>query len=82
MDKINELREQIDIIDRKIMELLEKRYTISKEIGELKQQLKTTVLDQNRENIILNKASKYSHSPQIELVYKTIMSESRKLQRK
>ena len=82
MDKINELRSKINTIDDTIMSLLEERYNISLEIGILKDKLKVAVLDQNREEYILNKASKYSHSPLIESVYKTIMKESRNLQRK
>lgn len=82
MDKIDQLREEIDSIDDTIMELLEKRYTISIQIGNLKKEHNISVLDQNREEIILKKASKHSHYPSIESVYRSIMEESKKLQRK
>lgn len=82
MDQIKNLRAEIDEIDNTIMNLLEKRYSLSLKIGDLKELFKIDVLDYNREKIILDKASKYSHSPQIENVYKTIMKESRSLQRK
>jgi monofunctional chorismate mutase len=82
MTNLNKLREEIDQIDDQIMSLLEKRYNITNEIGKIKQLQKTTVLDINREKYIFDKTSKYSHLPQIESVYKTIMEESRKAQKK
>jgi len=82
MDVMTNLRNQIDTIDDQIMELLNKRYDIALEIGIQKALTNNSILDQNRETIILEKASKYSHSPQIKVVYETIMSESRSLQRK
>lgn len=82
MDKINKLRKQIDKIDDEIMSLLDKRFNISNQIGQLKKESNTTVLDSNREQVIFDKTSKYSHSPELIEIYKTIMNESKKLQRK
>lgn len=82
MDGITKYRNDIDDIDEQIMSLLDQRYHLSSKIGALKQRQEKAVLDTDREQNILNKISKYSHSPQIEVVYKTIMEESRKLQRK
>jgi chorismate mutase len=82
MDKINELRHKIDQIDQEIMSLLDQRFTIAKEIGRVKRQENKVVLDQNRENIILELTSNFSHSPQIKEIYITIMNESKALQRK
>ena len=82
MDKIDDLRKLIDVIDDEIMTILDERFNLSKKIGNLKILTKTTVLDTKRENIILDKTSKYSHSPEIGIVYKTIMEASKSLQRK
>ena len=82
MDKIANLRNLIDVLDEEIMSLLDERYTLSLKIGNLKVQAKTNVLDTKRESFILDKTSKYSHSPEIGIVYKTIMKESKSLQRK
>ena len=82
MDKIKDLRKQIDKFDDEIMSLLEKRFNITNQIGQLKKESNTTVLDSNREQVIFNKTSKYSHSPELIEIYKTIMNESKKLQRK
>jgi len=80
MDEINKFREIIDIIDVKIMALLDERFNLSLQIGELKSTRNSIILDKDRESYILDKTSKYSHSPQITSVYKTVMNESRKIQ--
>jgi len=82
MDKIEDLRQQIDSIDNDLMLLLNKRYEISDQIGTLKSNSKKEILDQKREDYVLNKTQNYSHSPQLELVYKTIMSESKNIQKR
>lgn len=82
MDKIKNIRREIDTIDQQIMELLDNRYRFTTLIGQEKDKELITIFDQSREELILAKASKFSHKPQIEAIYKTIMYESRKLQRK
>jgi monofunctional chorismate mutase len=82
MDEIRDLRRQIDEIDDKIMELLDIRYNITKKVGDVKKKQNVTILDSNREKNILEKTSKYSHSPQIRLVYEAIMNISKTQQRK
>lgn len=82
MDKLLDLRSQIDEIDTQIMDLLDKRYDISIEVGNIKKETKTIVLDSNREKYILDKTSKLSHSLAVKNVYIAIMDESKKLQRK
>ncbi len=82
MDKIIAFRSKIDEIDKEIMYLLNERYKISEQIGDIKSNSKVQVLDQKREDYVLNKTKEYSHSPQLELVYRTIMSESKNIQRR
>jgi|LGOV01.1.fsa_nt_gb chorismate mutase len=82
MDKINHTRQEIDIIDDNIMRLLDERFEKTNLIGLLKKESKTTVLDQNREQTIFTKTTKFSHSPELKVIYSTIMNESKKLQRK
>ena len=82
MDKINDLRNKIDQIDNNIMSLLNRRYEISDQIGTLKSNSNKEILDQKREDYVLNKTKEYSHFPQIELVYKSIMTQSKNIQRK
>jgi len=82
MDKIVELRTKIDDIDDQIMSLLSQRYDLSEQIGTIKSNSKINILDTNREEYILKKIGNYNHSQQLELIYSTIMSESKNIQRR
>ena len=82
MLEITSLRNEIDEIDVQIMSLLEKRFSLATKIGDIKKMTNSSVLDSNREKYILDKINKYSHFPQIERVYLTILSESKSIQRK
>ena len=82
MDEIIKLRAEIDKIDDKLMDLLEKRYNLTNEIGFHKNKSHDEILDTNRESYIYNKTSKYSHSPQLRYVYDVILNESKKEQGK
>jgi monofunctional chorismate mutase len=82
MDKLLDARSQIDKIDDQIMELLDERFALSIQIGTIKKEIKSPILDSNREQKILEKTSKLSHSHTIRNVYKSIMDESKKLQGK
>lgn len=82
MDKIAALRKQIDQLDDLLIDILHDRYNLTNEIGAIKKESHLVVKDNNREEYIFNKISKYSHSPSIELVYKTIINESKNNQRK
>ena len=56
MDKrILELRQQIDMLDKEIIQLLMKRMGISKEVGKLKEELDIPVEDKSREKEIIER---------------------------
>lgn len=82
MDSLDQLRIEINALDSEIMDLLDKRFTLSKAIGEIKQSLNLPIFDESREQLIYNKIAKYSHYPQIKQVYTTLMNESKNIQRK
>lgn len=82
MDKINSLRNEIDSIDNELMKLLSSRFDLSNTIGKIKSKSNKEVLDQSRELTILNQTKKHQYSSQIEAVYKTILNESKNIQRK
>ena len=78
---IETLRNEIDIIDAQLIDLLNHRYTYCIEIGKLKQEQNTTVLDSNREQKIINRLSEDEWYPgMVEAVWPAIMSFSRNLQ--
>ena len=57
-DKIKKLRKNIDTIDYKIIDLLDCRFSISKEIGEIKTSSGIEISDTNREKEIIEGLTK------------------------
>jgi monofunctional chorismate mutase len=76
MKSVNLLREDINKIDSKILDLIRKRAKMSVAVGEAKKLSKTPVLDKTREKEILKKLK----TPYEIQIFKKIISESRKLQ--
>ena len=82
-NKIRELRDEIDSLDDKIVELLEKRSLISKKIGEIKQSTGKEVLDSQREKEIIDRLAlktKILNKVSLHLIFKNIFKISRKIQ--
>ena len=77
---LDDLRNEIDEIDDKIMELLNRRFKISGEIGKLKMENNLSLEDHNRENIILNKTKQYENGNMINEVYQRLFYVSKKNQ--
>lgn len=74
MDKLDQLRHEIDKIDEEVMELLEKRLSITKEVGLYKKNNSKVVNDPNREKKILDKADKFIYSDEIKKIYQYMFS--------
>ena len=82
-NKIRELRDKIDSLDDKIVELLEKRSLISKKIGKIKQSTGKKVLDSQREKEIIDRLAlktKIFNKVSLHLIFKNIFKISRKIQ--
>ena len=82
MATLEQLRKDINDLDQQLMELLNRRFDISLAVGALKEQQNLPVYDETREQLIFDKTASFSHSPQLKEVYKTIMEQSKELQRK
>ena len=78
---IESLRNEIDTIDTQIVALLNHRYSCCIEIGKLKKEQNTTILDSGREKRIINNLSlDEKYSGMVEAVWPAIMAFSRELQ--
>ena len=78
---IESLRQEIDTIDTELVSLLNRRYAACLEIGKLKKNTGTVVLDSNREQKIIDRLGQLSNYPgMIEALWPTIMAFSRNLQ--
>ena len=85
-DKISELRKNIDTIDYKIIDLLDRRFSISKEIGEIKSSHDINVDDPNREKQIIDhlgdKMTGKLDKEEIRAIFEPIYNISKRLQKK
>ena len=81
MDELEKLRTRIDQIDETLMDLLEQRFALSEEVGQLKKKSKLAVTHTSREQTILGKASHLTHKDAIQSIYKTIFTHSKAIQK-
>ncbi len=82
-DKLSDARKEIDCIDEEIAKLIDKRMSVAKNIAKIKREEGIAVLDESRENAVLEKVSSLvgdECKDAIKSVYKTIMQESKNLQ--
>ncbi len=78
--EISELREQIDDIDRKLVELYCRRMDTAREIGRYKRENNLPVLDSERERNLLNKVAEQAgeeNEQGIRALYQLLMDHSR-----
>ena len=81
--ELKELREEIDVIDRELVELFKKRMGVSAAVAEYKRQNGMAVLDPSRERALLAKVSELSGEEFEEysrILYSTILDVSRSYQ--
>ena len=83
--KLEEIRKQINKIDRQILELLNKRAEYSLEVGKIKKHSKESIFKPFREKDILEELVKANPGPlpreHLLAIYREILSSSRSLQR-
>ncbi|MBP7652348.1 prephenate dehydratase [Candidatus Dependentiae bacterium] len=82
---ISELRKNINVIDKKIISLLDQRLSYAEKIGKIKKKLNLPVFDPARENEILNSIKSLNKGfPEVflENIYSNVMAASRLIERK
>ena len=81
---IGELRHAIDKIDEKILDLINQRLSLAKQIGDLKKQAGIQILDSGREKEILCRLLEKNKGPMgaegLKNIFNAIMAEGRKVQ--
>ncbi len=86
MNELNELRQQIDEIDRQIVKLYEQRMEKSRQVGMYKQREQRPILDSGREAEVLKQktdmVSNGEMKPYVIALYEQIMAQSRMIQTK
>ena len=81
MKQLDDLRKEIDRIDKEIMNLLNKRFDITNKIGTIKRAKSEQTLNKDRENDILIKALEQKNSTQTKKVYESILDISKESQK-
>ena len=82
---LNQLRSEIDEIDNKILDLINQRLTLGKQIGDLKKEKGTGVLDRNRETEVLQRLCSLNAGPATEdllrYLFNVIMTATKEIQK-
>jgi monofunctional chorismate mutase len=83
--ELKDLRNKIDQIDQELATLIEQRLEVVKQIGDYKKKHNLPILDQNREQEVLDKNSKYLSNESNKEAYleimKNIMDVSKKIEK-
>lgn len=81
-NRINELRAEIDVIDKELVELLNRRYDACVAIGEEKKKSDSVVFDPAREQRIMTRLNAFSkYSGMVDTLWPHIMTFSKNLQK-
>ena len=82
---LDKLREQIDEVDRQLLELLNRRANLSLAVGQAKRQVSGRVFDPAREARLLERLASLNQGPlkaeHVTAVWRAILSASRSLQK-
>ena len=84
MEELQSLRNEIDVIDRQMVELFRRRMDVTRRVGEYKAARGIPVLDQERERQVLQNKGELAGEelrPAVITLYQTVMSLSRRQQR-
>ena len=84
-EKLKDRRKKIDLIDRKLLKLLNQRLHVALEIGKIKKEMGEKVYDPKREKEVLRRLKIKNRGPlkekDLETVFRTIMKVCRRSQK-
>jgi chorismate mutase/prephenate dehydratase len=84
LQKLKKKRKKIDLIDRKLLNLLNQRLRLAIEVGNIKKKMGEKIRDPRREEEVLERLKKIDRGPlreeDLEKIFKTIMRVCRKSQ--
>ena len=82
MERLNSLREQIDIIDKQMAKLFEQRINLVKQIAEVKKEINYPSYDQGRETFVLIRNGAYIEDKDTRMMYFEMMRKQFELTKK
>ena len=84
MRELEVLRKDIDLLDKEICELLLNRFSVVREIGEVKKREGLPITNAGREEAVIEKVRANAILPAekdaLERVYRTVIAEAKKLE--
>jgi chorismate mutase len=85
MEKLAECRRQIDLVDLKILALLNERTQVVEEIGRIKQKLSLPIYEPKREDEVFHNVTSQNRGPlppeALKRIFERIIDEMRTIQR-
>ena len=85
MEALAEYRKRIDVLDVKILGLLNERTRVVEEIGRIKQKLKMPIYEPKREDQVFHNVTTHNHGPlspeAVKRVFERIIDEMRNIQK-
>ncbi len=85
IDELERYRSQIDILDRRLLDLLNERTAVVEQIGRVKQQRKMGVYEPKREDQVYANILAYNNGPlpadAVKRIFERIIDEMRTVQR-
>ena len=85
MERLGECRKEIDVLDVKILELLNARTRVVEEIGRIKQALSLPIYEPKREDQVYHNVTTNNHGPlspeALKRIFERIIDEMRTVQR-
>lgn len=85
LDEMDKLRQQIDALDRQLVDMLNDRAKLANKIGELKKTLALPVYNPKRETEVMQNVMTHSKGPMepsaIKRLFERIIDETRRLER-
>ena len=82
MDKVNILRNEIDLIDKQIAKLFKERFEIVKQLNEEKRRLGKNIEDKEREKQIIEKAKSYIEDEKLQELYLELVNKELELSKR
>ena len=82
---IDDWRRKIDVIDEKLVELLNDRFRCASEIGKIKHEMKKRIHDPEREREVIRRICEHNKGPLdnqgLQRLFERIFDESRRIER-
>ena len=82
MERLNVLRDKVDIIDKQIAKLFAERIELVKEIAQVKKELELPIYDQGRETFILIRNGAFIENRETRVMYFEMLNKMFELTKK